>query len=304
MNSYWIDTHCHIFLSRQDALFSDSTKRTPYPNSESLATDTDAAGTAFSSGSPLSPASLDPRIVAILQRAEEAGVRRFVVVGIDPETSREAMGIAMADPRCVATIGLHPNEAHFFSTGVENTLNEMAKSPFVAAIGETGLDFYREQAPPSDQEMAFRFHIELARRVSKPLVIHVREAHRETRRVLEDELRSGSLPPLVMHCFSGSRDDAESYLSLGAFLSFAGPITFTTANARQLREVAAWAPLERCLLETDSPFLSPHPYRGSPNEPARTALVGRELARLKGISEEEVASTTTASASAIFFAGR
>lgn len=306
MSSYWVDTHSHIFLlepvveddsaakKEQASLVDKSTLSSIEPRSiESKAAE----------NPPPRPRGLPSRIEAALARADEAGVRRVVVVGIDPRTSQVAASISAADSRCVATAGLHPNEAGSLTSTAMAVLEELARCPWVSAIGETGLDLYRERATLTDQEEAFRFHIDLARRVSKPLVIHVREAHAEVRRVLEDEARSGTLPPLVMHCFSGSRADAESYLSLGAYLSFAGPITFQTANAKELREVAAWVPLDRCLLETDSPYLSPRPYRGKPNEPARTALIGRELARLKNLSEEEVASATTASASTLFFEG-
>jgi TatD DNase family protein len=267
VNNYWVDTHCHIYLSYK----SDEERKTPERSSQ------------------------------ILDRAEQAGVRRFVVVGIDVETSKTAISIASQDPRCKATVGLHPNSARSFSDPIKEALESLSARPEVTAIGETGLDFYRMGAPREIQEESFRFHIDLGRRTEKPVVIHVREAHEAVREILEDEAAHGPLPRLVMHCFSGSGEDAEAYLSFGAFLSFAGPITFRTANARGLREVAASVPLDRCLVETDSPYLSPHPFRGEPNEPARAVLIGRELASLKGVSEEELAEASTLAADGLFF---
>ncbi len=262
----WVDTHCHIYLSGEG----------------------EAGGGAAGD------------VAEVLARAEAAGVKRVVVVGIDPESSEKAVLIAASDPRCMATVGLHPNSAGQLSATVEESLRALAGRSEVVGVGETGMDFYRMGADPTIQEKAFRFHIDLARQVEKPVVVHVREAHEATRRILEDEAERAPLPPLVMHCFSGSSEDAQAYLELGAYLSFAGPITFRTANARALRKVAEAVPLERCLVETDSPFLSPHPYGGTPNEPARAALVGEELARLKGIPAAEVARVTTENASAVF----
>lgn len=257
----WVDTHCHIFLSVE--------------------------------GGPTPREALD--------RATEAGVTRAVVVGIDPESSRTALEIAQEDDRCVATVGLHPNEAYRFDRGLARSLEELADHPLAAAVGETGMDLYRRGAAPEDQERAFRFHLRLGRELGKPVVVHVRDAHAEVQRVLFDEAEIRGLPLLVMHCFSGSESDAETYLSLGAYLSFAGPITFRTANAQPLRKVVETVPIERCLVETDSPFLSPHPYRGKPNEPARASLVGKELASLKRMPESDAAKITTASATRIFW---
>ncbi len=262
----WVDTHCHIYLSAEGEV----------------------------RGGP------GGDVADVLARAEVVGVKRLVVVGIDPESSEAAVSIAASDPRCMATVGLHPNSAGRLSASVEESLRALACRPEVVGVGETGMDFYRMGADPTTQEEAFRFHIDLARQVEKPVVVHVREAHGATRRILEKEAEKAPLPSLVMHCFSGSSEDARAYLELGAYLSFAGPITFRTANARALREVAQAVPLERCLVETDSPFLSPHPYRGIPNEPARAVLVGEELARLKGLPAAEVARVTTENASAVF----
>ncbi len=278
----WIDTHSHIYLSYEGRSLLD--------------------GGAESSGAgEASEAGWWKQIEDVLDRAGESGVKRVVVVGIDVPTSKIAAAIAARDRRCSATAGLHPNSAGELSGAVKEELESLAGRPEVAAIGETGLDFYRMGAPPDVQEEAFRFQIDLARRVRKPVVIHVRDAHEAVRSILSDEAGSRGLPQLVMHCFSGSAYDADFYLELGAYLSFAGPITFRTANAAGLRSVAASVPLERCILETDSPFLSPHPFRGQPNEPFRLTLIGKELARLKQLPTERVASATTSNAERLFF---
>lgn len=270
MTQSWIDTHCHIYLP------------------DGSGTEGDEPGS----------------VSEILDRAEDAGVHRVVVVGIDVETSQMAARIASEDQRCAATAGLHPNSAGDFSDSVASALEQLARMPEVAAVGETGLDFYRMGAPRDVQEEVFRFHIGLGRSTGKPIVVHVREAHGAVRDILEDEAAGEGLPPIVMHCFQGSAADAAAYLSLGAYLSFAGPITFRTATAGTLREVAASVPLDRCLVETDSPFLSPHPYRGERNEPARVAVIGRELAALKGLAEGEVSRLTTETAAKLFFGER
>jgi TatD DNase family protein len=165
-------------------------------------------------------------------------------------------------------------------------------------IGEAGLDHYRKSAPPGDQERAFRSQITVAKDVGVALVVHTRDAQADTKRVLRDE---GPPEHLVMHCFSGDADDARDYLDLGAVLSFSGTVTFR--NAPGVQDAARVCPLDRLLLETDSPFLSPHPYRGRPNSPARIPVIGAFVAALKDITPEDLSDRVAATARDVW-AGR
>jgi len=257
---FWYDTHCHLFLE------SDPQR--------------------------------SPR--TLMDRAEAVGVRRAVVVGIDPESSTTAIELATEDPRLFASVGLHPNSCTRFDAACRAALERLAQNPRVVGIGETGLDYYRMGADPSLQERSFRFHIELARQLQKTLIVHVRNAHLQARQVLRSEAEGHGLPRVVIHCFSGSLGDALDYTSLGAYVSFAGPVTFRSRNAEALRQVVREIALNRVVIETDSPFLSPHPYRGKPNEPANVALVGKEIAELKAMAVKEVAAITTANAIRLF----
>lgn len=230
-----------------------------------------------------------------IERARLADVSSMVVVGVDFETSLLAAEIAALEEGVYAAVGIHPNAAAELDETAIDDLRDLAAAPDVVAIGETGMDHYREGAPAEIQERAFRAHIALAKELDLALVVHARDAHDDTKRILADE---GPPPRLVMHCFSGDESDGRDYLELGAWLSFAGPVTFQ--NAHVLRAAAAELPIERMLVETDSPFLSPHPFRGKPNEPARVALVGEALAELKGLAVAEVAEVTTANAVELF----
>lgn len=230
-----------------------------------------------------------------IERARDGGVEQMVVVGVDIDSSVVAAEIAALAEGVYAAVGIHPNEAGQFDAAVLDDLRDLASAPHVVAIGETGLDQYRQGATAEAQEAAFRAHIGLAKECDLALVIHSRDAASETKRILADE---GPPPRFVMHCFSGDEADGRDYLELGAVLSFAGPVTFS--NAGDLRAAAAALPLERLVVETDSPFLSPHPFRGKANEPARVSLVGEAIADLKGMDAAEVEVITTTNAMALF----
>jgi TatD DNase family protein len=219
----------------------------------------------------------DERIVGgaagAVQRALAAGVTRAITIGTNRAHSDAALAIAAAHDQVWATVGLHPHDA---SAGVD-TIADLLASPKVVAVGECGLDYYYEHSPRPAQRQAFADQIALARSHDLALVIHTRDAWDET----FDILAAQPLPDrVVFHCFSGGPDEARRCLDLGAYLSFSGIITFTTAD--DLRAAAAICPLDRLLVETDAPYLAPVPHRGSPNEPALVPVVGAAVAAAGG----------------------
>ena len=223
-------------------------------------------------------------VAKVLEKADRAGVTEVITIGINLATSRKAVDIAHRFPQVHAVVGVHPHEASSLDDSALRELRSLAGDPRVVGIGETGLDFYRNLSPRPDQERSFREHLELARESGLPAVIHDRDAHSDTMRILEDYAPYDGR--LVLHCFSGDLEMAQACLDMGGYISVAGPVTFKN-NAR-LRDIVKEIPLERLLLETDSPYLSPHPYRGKPNSPARLVLIAEKLAEIKGIPLEEL----------------
>jgi TatD DNase family protein len=218
----------------------------------------------------------------------------MVCVGTDLETSQAAMTLADRHPDVFATAGLHPHDAS--KLGVEWAMLEpLVRSDGCVAIGECGFDLYYEHSPRDEQETAFRLQIRLAHRAHKPLVIHSRDAWDDTFRVLDDE---GVPDRTVFHCFTGGPDEASAALERGCYLSFSGIVSFK--NAGDLREAARIAPADRVLIETDSPFLAPEPFRGKPNEPALIPLVGAALARAREAEPEDIAELTRTNAVRVF----
>ena len=226
-----------------------------------------------------------------LERAFAAGLTGVVIVGIDLASSRIAVDLARREPRVRAAIGVHPHNASRWTPQVERALRALAQGPEVAAVGECGLDYYRNLSTRVEQERAFRAQVELARELRKPLIVHDREAHREILDVLS---ASGCPSGCVLHCFSGDRIHAQRCIEHGFYLGIAGTITYPRSLA--LRDVVRWAPLDRLLLETDCPYLSPEPLRGRPNEPANLPLIAAAVGRVRAIESEEVARATTANA--------
>ncbi len=219
-----------------------------------------------------------------LAQAAEVGVRRVVQIGCDLESSRWAVAAAQRWPTVVAGVALHPNDAARMPTeeldAALTEIGRLAGRPGVRAVGETGLDFYRTRSPEGheQQRISFAAHIELAKRHDQTLVIHDRDAHAEVLTVLD---REGPPARIVMHCFSGDAAFARECLDRGAFLSFAGTVTFK--NNPQLREALAAAPLDRILTETDAPFLTPEPYRGRPNASYLIPYTTRRMADVLGM---------------------
>lgn len=194
-----------------------------------------------------------------------------------------------------AAVGVHPHEASGFGEQAVEELAALAASPRVVAIGEAGLDFYRDLSPRDAQRSAFRRQIGVARELGRALVIHMRDAHDEVFGILAEE---GPPERLVFHCFSGGPEEARRALALGGDLSFAGNVSYR--GAEPLREAARAVPLDRLLVETDSPYLAPVPHRGKPNEPALVAAVGAALAGALGLPVEEVAAATSSNALRVF----
>ncbi|MFN8034396.1 MAG: TatD family hydrolase [Acidimicrobiia bacterium] len=231
---------------------------------------------------------------AAIARAREAGVETMVCVGTDLETSMQAVQLAGRFPEVLATVGLHPHDASKLAAEW-GRLEPLAQSDRVVAIGEAGFDLYYEHSPRSEQEAAFRWQIRLAKRLDLALVIHTRDAWDDTFRVLGEE---GAPGRTVFHCFTGGPAEARRALDLGASLSFSGIVSFR--NADELREAVALTPLDRMLVETDAPYLSPEPHRGKPNEPALVGLVGEAVAVTRGAAPEVVARATAENARAAF----
>ena len=227
---------------------------------------------------------LEEDVGEALRRAREVGVTGVITVGIDLHSSRTAVDLARTHPGVRAVVGVHPHEASCLDREALRRLRRLAGDPEVVGIGETGLDFYRNLSPRADQERAFRAQLELARELDLPVVVHDREAHSRTLDILEEYAPFAD--DLIMHCFSGDLAMARRVLEMGGFISVAGPVTFR--NAGRLQELVRELPLERLLLETDCPFLSPHPFRGKPNSPQRLVLIARKVAELKGMRLEEL----------------
>lgn len=226
-----------------------------------------------------------------LDAARGAGVRAMLTVGCDRVSSLTAIDVAGRHPDVWATVGLHPHDARH---GVE-TIADLLDRPRVLAVGECGLDYYYEHSPRDVQRAAFAAQIALAHERHLPLVVHTRDAWDDT----FDVLGSEAVPErIVFHCFTGDADIARRCLDLGAYLSFSGIVTFP--NAPEVRAAALACRLDRLLVETDSPFLAPVPYRGRANQPGHVAVVGAFIAELRGLPVDEVASVTSDNARTVF----
>ncbi len=217
-------------------------------------------------------------LTAVLERARAAGVQRLVTIGTDVATTTAAIAMATRVDRVWATAGIHPHDAAEADEAAFAEIERLAGDPRVVAIGEIGLDFFRNLSPREAQERTFRRLLDLARRLGKPAVMHCRDAHAETLAILEEE-RVREVGG-IMHCFSGDVAIARRCLDAGLAISLAGPVTYP--NARALPEVARFVPADRLVVETDCPFLPPQGYRGRRNEPAYLALTAARIAELRG----------------------
>ena len=231
---------------------------------------------------------LASRLPELLQRMEENAVGLAVCIGVNLEDFPRVLALAEAHPQLWATVGVHPEYTDVREPD-ENELLALANHPKVIAIGETGLDYYWQKDKPEWQRARFRTHIRAARRCGKPLVVHTRESAEDTLNVLAEE--GADAVGGVMHCFTENWEVARQALDLGFYISFSGIVTFK--NAAIVKDVARKCPLDRILVETDSPYLAPMPYRGKQNQPAYVRHVAEEIARLRGVSLEDVTAATT-----------
>jgi len=232
---------------------------------------------------------------AVLNRAKKAGIEKIIAVGFDLESNRAAIELAAKEESVYATVGLHPHDSKYLTDKLLSVFKRLAQKPKVVALGEMGLDFYRNLSPRKKQYIAFEKQIELAKELEMPIVIHDRDAHKEIMKVLRKYAGEISC---VMHCFSGDSRMAEECIDLGFMISIGGPVTYS--NSKKLQEVVKKTPLESLFVETDCPWLAPQFYRGKRNEPAYITQVVEKIAELKNISFELVAETTTDNAKSLF----
>lgn len=220
----------------------------------------------------------------MLRRAETHGIKLIINVGVNPATSRESILLSEKYPMIYAAVGIHPHYVAQAPDGYIEKLREMARHPKVVALGEMGLDYYRDRSPRWQQWDVFSQQLRLAREIDLPIIIHSRDAHAETGALLKEE----GIPAAggVMHCFSGDLELAEEMMELGLYISIAGPVTYP--RSKELKKVAANIPADRLLVETDAPYLPPAPWRGKRNEPAYTTYTLEEIAKLRNVAAEDL----------------
>lgn len=242
---------------------------------------------------------------AAIGRAVENGVTRIVNPGVDLLSSRAAVTLAQRYQSIYAAVGVHPHDAKTLDAAALEELARLAGSPKVVAVGEIGLDYYRDLSPRDAQRRAFEAQLELATQLALPVIIHDRDAHDDVLAILHDwraTLDTRHLPlaarPGVLHSFSGDVSLAEQVMALGFWIGISGPVTYQ--NASRLRDVVRAVPMERLLIETDAPYLTPHPHRGRRNEPAHVCLVAQALAQVRGLTLSQVTTQTSASARTLF----
>ncbi|RZK93846.1 MAG: YchF/TatD family DNA exonuclease [Rhodococcus sp. (in: high G+C Gram-positive bacteria)] len=239
-------------------------------------------------------------VTAIVDRAAAVGVERVVTVADDLAAAQFAVDAAHWDPRVYAAVAIHPTRANVLDDATRAEIERLAGDPRVVAVGETGLDFYWPGkldgcATIPEQTEGFRWHIDLAKRLGKTLMIHNREADQALLQVLREE---GAPETVIFHCFSSDAEVARECVDAGYVLSFSGTVSFK--NAKSLREAAPLVPSDQLIVETDAPFLTPHPFRGAPNEPYCLPYTVRALAEIRGEDPEELAKASTATAERVY----
>ncbi|MDQ0220911.1 TatD family deoxyribonuclease [Peribacillus cavernae] len=232
----------------------------------------------------------------VIERAKLAGVSNVVVVGFDRPTIRRAMELIEQYDFMYASVGWHPVDAIDMVEADLEWIEELTRHPKVVAIGEMGLDYHWDKSPKEIQKEVFRKQIQLAKKVKLPIIIHNREATADIVEILKEE--NAAEVGGIMHCFSGSPETAKECVEMNFYISLGGPVTFK--NAKKPKEVAAEIPLDRLLIETDCPYLAPHPYRGKRNEPSFVKLVAEQIAEIKNVTMEEVAEATEKNAKKLF----
>lgn len=244
---------------------------------------------------------------AVIKRAKKAGVQTIINVGTQVSSSQTAVDLAHTYDNCFAIVGIHPHHADKPEEGWENELIKLGKQPKVVAIGEIGLDYYYYKSngisDPALQKDLFIRQIEIAQKLNLPLQIHNRQAGEDVVEILKQNRSKLQTIPGMFHCFAGSVEVLKDALDLGFYIGFDGNITYegiAKGETTDLKELAKYTPLERIVTETDSPYLTPEPHRGSRNEPSHVIIVGQFLAKLKGVSFEEFDRQTTNNAKAVF----
>jgi len=232
----------------------------------------------------------------VIQRALSADVKQLITVGIDVNSSLKAVSLAEKHPSVFAAVGIHPHNADVSDKEDLKQIELISAEKKVVAIGEIGLDFYRNLSSRDNQRKYFKQQLDMAMRCNLPVVVHSREAHEDALEILS--LFTGGGLKGVIHCFSGGIDLAKAYIKMGYYISIAGTVTF--ANPSPVHEVVAGICIDRMLIETDSPFLSPTPYRGRRNEPSRVVHTAKKVADIRGISLAEVAEQTSKNTSQLF----
>ncbi|MED4533460.1 TatD family hydrolase [Metabacillus fastidiosus] len=232
----------------------------------------------------------------VIQRALDEGVSEIVVVGFDRETIERAMELIEEYDFIYAAVGWHPVDAIDMTDKDLEWIRELSEHPKVVAIGEMGLDYYWDKSPKDIQKEVFRKQIALAKEVKLPIIIHNRDATADVVAILEEE--GASEVGGIMHCFTGSLEVAKQCMDMNFYISFGGPVTFK--NAKKPKEVVQEIPLDRLLIETDCPYLTPHPFRGKRNEPGYVKYVAEEIAKLRNLSYEEIAKKTSDNGKKIF----
>jgi TatD DNase family protein len=247
-------------------------------------------------------ATFDKDREQVFARARQGGVRAIINVGLDAESSRASLKLAKQYDDVFSTVGFHPHEADKMQDDDLKALAELAKDERVVAVGEIGLDFYRNLSARKSQTEAFEKQLELSIELGLPVVVHCRNAHREVFKILSAWVKStlsvGRLRRGVIHCFSGDIEMAQQYLEIGFYISLAGSVTYPSAG--ELVQVAREIPLDRLLLETDAPFLAPQAYRGKRNEPAYVALIAEKVAQVRGVRREVVAEAAAKNTISLF----
>ncbi len=233
---------------------------------------------------------------SVLHRAQEAGVEKIVCVGFDLLSSQQAVQLARKYKQIYAAVGVHPHDAQTLTSEVLGKIRDLAKDPRVVAIGEIGLDYYRDLSPRDKQQAAFIEQIKLAHEIGKPIIIHDREAHQDVMDIVKKH--KGGKNGGIMHCFSGSLPLALESIKEGFYISFAGPLTYK--NARKAQEVVVKIPQNRLLVETDCPYLTPEPWRGKLNEPANVSRVVQKMAELRQQHPDEMAYLTGRNAREVY----
>lgn len=238
----------------------------------------------------------DDDLEEVMQRAAGAGIEKMVVVGFDRKTIERTMDLIEKYENVYGVIGWHPVDASDCTDQDLEWIESLSDHPKIVGIGETGLDYHWDKSPHDVQKELFKKQIALAKKVKLPVIIHNREATRDCIEILKSEgaHETGG----IMHAFSGNEADADTVIGMNFHVSLGGPVTFK--NAQEPKDIAVHVPIERLLVETDAPFLTPHPYRGKRNEPAYVKLVAEKIAELRGMSYEDLAAQTTRNAEALF----